>query len=159
MTRRSWLAAAFVAGAISSCGAESREPSNVVAVDAWAPATVDDATRGFVFVTVTADNDDELVDASVNGSVARLTSVFSGLAADSVGGHLGHLDGDGAPDHEHGDPSRIPLTKNQPVELRPGEGRIILDELSQPLIEGETFTVTLNFASGAAVVTTVTVRA
>jgi copper(I)-binding protein len=148
-----------VVSVLAACGGSQAErvPSNVVAVNAWASATDEGAQRAFVYVTLTADADDELIGVAVPPAVAKLASVASGLATESVGGHLGHLDGDGAPGHTHG-AAGIALTKGVAVELQPGAGRIILDELPQPLRPGDTFTMTLHFASGASVDALVTVE-
>ena len=113
-----------------------------------------------MFVTLTADRDDELIAAKVPPTVARLSSVFSGLEAESVSVAISVTSTVmAAPGHAHGDPTRIALTKGEAVELRPGEGRIILDEFLQPLAVGDTFSITLDFASGATGRAIVTVRA
>ncbi|MFZ4812392.1 MAG: copper chaperone PCu(A)C [Ilumatobacteraceae bacterium] len=153
-------AAALVALLLASCGGdEPKRASVVTASNGWASITIDGEQRSFVYVTLTSDADDQLTSASVPATVAGRASIAEGVSTgDPSGGHLGHLDGDGAPDHTHAS-SGIAIAADVPLTLEPGAGRIVLDDLVAPLRAGDRFVVTLGFDSGATVGTEVVVAA
>ena len=159
------IAAMFTA---ACAGDETTRPSVVVVTDAWSPPSGQGNQgnqsdpgnrRAFVYMTLTADGDDRLIGASVPPTVAQAATVQAGAVAGvGVGGHLGHLDGDGAPAHSHDDNSPIALTAQPPVVLAPGRGRIVLDGLTEALVAGNTFDITVRLASGTSVTVAVSVR-
>ena len=150
---------------VSCTGDKTTRPSVVVADNAWAPPSDQGGQgdqsnrRGFAYLTLTADTDVQLVGAQVPPTVAQAATVQAGAVAGvGVGGHLGHLDGDGAPAHSHDANSPITLKADTPVVLAPGQGRIVLDGLTEALVVGNTFDITLRFADGVSLVVAVTVR-
>jgi copper(I)-binding protein len=52
----------------------------------------------------------------------------------------------------------LPIAPGSPIQFSPGGYHIMLTGLIQPLSAGQTFPLTLNFADGGRVTTTVTVQ-
>jgi len=154
MTRRIMRMAAgvLVAVATAGCGApQATRDGTITVAHAWTPVATNGEDHSFVYGIITSDADDRLTGATVPITVARHATVQSNPANGGVGGHEGHLDGDGAPSHRHDESTGVALPRNVAVELRPGHSHIVLEGLTQPLRPGDSFTMTLQFAGGASV--------
>ncbi len=103
---------------------------------------------------MTSSTEDELIGAAVPATVAAKATV-EGMVAGAAG-HFGHLDAPGSPPHTHATTDRIKLPKGVAVQLKPGVGRILLDQIAKPIRTGDHFPLTLTFASGATQTVTVT---
>jgi copper(I)-binding protein len=106
-----------------------------------------DNRSAVVTLTMIASADDELIGAAVPAAVAGKAAIEGTVR--SAAGHLGHLDAPGAPPHTHETTDRIKLPKGVVVQLKAGVGRIVLDQVGQPIRSGDHFSLTLTFASGA----------
>lgn len=130
-----------------SCGGEARRPSTVTVTGAVVEMSPTTADLAFAYLTITTDADDELIEITVPSDVASSASYSPPAGTVTVGGHIGHLDGEGAPDHTHD--ARLAIPAGQPLALAPGAGALRLDGLRSPLSPGGTVELTLRFASGA----------
>ena len=154
-----WAALALVVVA-TSCGGSggSGDPSEpgligpVAIGEAWAPATVDAATTGAVYVELTAPADDALAGADVDPAVAERVTLHETVTEPS-----GH-DDDGAAMVMMSSVDRVELPGGDTVTLEPGGIHLMLAELAQPLRAGTTFDVTLRFETAPDAVVEVTVR-
>lgn len=147
------LCALALVGALASCGGDEGARGEVHVADARIALSPTNPDVAFVYFTATASGGDAvLVGADVDGSVARFATIAKPTSG-SAGGHEGHLDGDGAPDHEH--EARIELPNDARIVFEPGGNRIALTGLAAPLADGATVTVVLRLDGG----TTVTVDA
>jgi copper(I)-binding protein len=111
--------------------------------NAWARATAAGAKAGGIFLTLTDKGPpDHLVAAST--PVAAMAEMHETVNDNGVM-------------RMRPVPS-LPLTPNQPVELKPGGYHIMLMGLKQQLKDGDTFPVTLNFDKSGSVTVTVHVE-
>jgi len=135
----------------AGCGGGAAE---LDAADAWARPTPAGATDGVVYLRLTIDSDDTLVDVEVPATVASDAELHTSDAAGG-GGHQHGAAGGGVvtmtPVEE------LDLDAGETVEFRPGGNHIMLIDLTEPLATGDTFTATLRFASERSLTTEVTV--
>jgi copper(I)-binding protein len=148
---RWWTPAALVLVA-SACG--SAGGAEFAAGGAWARPTPAGASDGVVYLTVSTDEPDELVGASVAGVVAREAQLHMTSVGDEDHSHHG---GAGAASVSMGDVESIPLAAGATVVFEPGGSHIMLVGLAAPLQRGSTFMVALEFASGRVLDTEVVV--
>lgn len=154
--------------------------SGVVTVsDAWARTSPTMQGTGAAYMQITGGaEDEELVGASVPASVAgsvelHETSTSTGATGDSGDSmDMGDMDmgSDMGDDMDMGDMdmsggmmtmrqiSSIPVPAGATVTLEPGGLHMMLIDLAAPLVAGESFELTLEFASGATVRVPVDVR-
>lgn len=110
----------------------------------WARATAPHAETGAVFATVTAGTDDRLTGAST--PVAEKVEVHVSMEHDGVM-------------HMHELTEGLGLPAGKPVTLAPGGLHLMLIGLKRPLQPGDTFPITLTFASEPPLTVTVAVSA
>jgi len=138
----------------------------VTVTDAWARNSPMMAGDGAAYLVLRGgDTDDELVGASVPTDVASSVELHetttSGGVADGMGdgmddGMEGMHGGMGMMRMQEVDAIAVPA--GAMVELKPGGLHLMLVDLAKPLMAGETFTVTLSFASGETLPVPVEVR-
>ncbi|WCO67427.1 copper chaperone PCu(A)C [Iamia majanohamensis] len=164
------VAVLALALAAAACGSDDDSAGGVEVSDAWARTSPEGVEAGAAYMVLTSDEDDALVAASVPTDVAGTTEVHETVAADEAGGDDGgDMDMDegaaeGGDDMDMGDAGgddmdmggmtmqeveRIPLPAGEAVALEPGGYHVMLLDLAGPLEEGDTFTVSLTFESGA----------
>lgn len=126
------IAFMIVAGLVGAVSAETSRSSGIVVADAWARATPEGARTGAVYLTVMnhGATDDQLM------SVATPVADRAKLHIDSI---------------ENGVMRMRPLKQVEvkpggSTVLKPGAVHIMLIGLEQPLKEGDTFPLTLDFA-------------
>ena len=122
-------------------------PATIQASNATAYATAEGARTGAVFLTLHSPQTgiDKLLGASTD-------------KAPTVEIHESYVDeADGTMQMRKVE--SVEILPNQQVELKPGGFHIMLIDLPAPLVEGETFDVTLNFQNAGSVVVPVTVTA
>lgn len=144
--------------------------------DAWArtSAAMQDAGAAYMKIENAGTTDDALVGAKVATAVAMeaqihevvpdtamgagttamggaSTTAMGGASTTAAGGAMG-----GAMKMQPVDKIVVPAKGS--VELKPGGYHIMLMKLAKPLVKGETFDVTLTFASGTTQVVKVEVR-
>lgn len=119
----------------------------VTASNAYAYATAEGATTGAIFLTLNNTNatSDQLIGA--RSSKAPRVEIHESYV-DEADGTM-----------QMRQVQSVDVTPGQPVELKPGGYHIMLFDLAEPLVEGQTFEVTLNFANGGEVTVPVTITA
>ncbi len=153
---------------LAGCGGASDSQgdgggSAPVAVSApWARTSPAGASTGAAYLTLTAAQDDALVGASVDASVAAAVQIHATtMAGHDTAGH-GSSSGSGSATTTGAmsmkPVERIELPKGKPVTLEPGGYHLMLVDLAQPLRRGGTVTLTLRFAVGGELSVGVPVR-
>ena len=104
----------------------------LVIKDAWSRPTAPKSRTGAIYLTIQnhSDNDDRLTDASTN--VAGETEIHRTSVQDGVA-KMRHI-------------SEIKLPARQVVLLAPENTHLMLKQLTEPLVTGQIFVVTLHFA-------------
>ena len=162
MTRRLLVALAALALVAAACGGSD----GAVAVDdPWARNSPMMATAGAVYLDLTAAEDDALVGASVDESVAAVVEIHETSAmGDDMAGDADDETGDDMEGDDHGGMmqmspvERISLPAGETVNLEPGGFHVMLLDLAEPLEVGDTFELTLEFESGESQTVEVEVR-
>ena len=127
----------------TACGADEGS-RGVVVSDAWSRPTPAGTTTCAVYMTLRADNADALVAISVDPALA--TTAMAHETASS----------DGQMSMEHS--MAIDLPADDEVTFEPGGMHVMLEGLAAPLLDGDTFDLTLDFVQAADVVVEVSVR-
>lgn len=123
--------------------AEALAVASVTVSDPWCRPTPNGAKVAGCYVTLTANTDDVL------------TGLTTDLASMPQVHEMKHEDGMMKMAHlENG----LPLPAGQAVELKPGSNHVMLMGLKQPLVEGQTAKLTLNFAKAAPVTVEAAIR-
>ena len=163
---------------LASCGGS--DP--VTVSDAWARSSPSGVTMGAAYFDITSVDDDSLVAVSVSSDVAARAEIHevvkaTGMGDDEMHDHdMGddemhdHDMGDGEMhDHDMGDGEMhdgamsmqqmdaLELPASTLVQLAPGGYHIMLIDLAEPLVVGETFDLTLDFDQAADLTVTVEV--
>lgn len=127
--------------AATSCGSRHHEGVSELTISrAWARPTPSESTVAAVYMTVESPVDDEIL--RVETPIAANASLHTS-SSDNGGGHEGH--GHGGPTANMvGSYGR--LTKGVPLVMAPGGTHIMLEDLSAPLMTGDKFDLTLEFA-------------
>lgn len=172
------LAAVVVAltlgATLTACGDDT---SGVAVEAAWARTSPMATSAGAAYFTITSDEADVLIGASVDPSIAGRVEIHESqmVAMDDMDEHdmdEHDHDMDDMDEHDHdmddmesmGDVmqmvevGRIELAAGDTVSLEPGGLHLMLLDLPEPLAEGSTFDVTLDFENGEDQVVTVEVR-
>jgi copper(I)-binding protein len=110
---------------LTTCG----EPPEVKVEDAWTRATVGDQTNAAVFMTITSPSGDRLVGASA--PVAGKTDLMT-MQGGSDAMEMAYVED-------------ILIPVRAPVHLEPSGLHVWLADLKQPLRNGESFPLTLEF--------------
>jgi copper(I)-binding protein len=148
---RSLAAAVASAFLLVGCSGDTTE---LAATDAWARPTPPAATDGVIYLTLTSDTSDGLVEVDVPPEVAGGTELHASDAAAGGGHEHGAVGGDMVtmtPVEE------VAVGPDTTVEFKPGGNHIMLVGLAEPLTAGDTFVATLRFSSGRSLDTSVTV--
>ena len=134
---------------LAACGPSSEPsatpdaPPAVVVTGAWCRATPNAARAGGCFASFQSTTDDRLT----GGSTPRAAQLqVHEMSMDGGMMKMGQIEGG------------LPLPVGETVALAPGGNHIMLMELTQPLVEGETVPLTLQFASAPAVTVQAPVR-
>jgi copper(I)-binding protein len=153
MTRGAGPAVALVilAASMSGCGGGSE---GLRAEAAWARPTPGGATDGVVYLRLSSDRSETLIDVRIPADVAADAELHT---SDAGGGTA----------HQHGAAGsgqvtmkaveEVTVSAGSTVEFRPGGNHIMLIDLVRPLELGDSFVATLRFASDRSVPVTVTV--
>jgi periplasmic copper chaperone A len=141
--RRSFVGAAVVLG-LAACG--SGDDDDALRVhDAWARATPAVVSVGAVYLRIASPVDDELLGASVDASIAAAVQVHSTEVDDAGTATMTEQ-------------AALPVPAGGEIELDPLGDHLMLVDLVDPLTTGETFDVTLHFATAGDVPAEVEVR-
>lgn len=125
----------------------------ITVTGAWARMSPSGVTLGATYMTLTSANDDELIGASVEASVAKKAEVHEMVPANS--GSTMPATSAPAMSSETTMPvagqmvmrqiKSLKLPAGKAVELKPGSYHIMLIDLAKPLTIGKTFQMTLTF--------------
>lgn len=138
--------------AFAACGSDEDAAVGVEVTDPWARATADGATTGAVYVTLKSEAGDSLVDASVDATIAATVEIHESMVSQTHG--TGPDDGMATMRPV----DAVDLPAGTTVSLEPGGYHIMLIGLVEPLRDGETFTITLSFATAGDIAAEVEVR-
>jgi periplasmic copper chaperone A len=161
---------------------EAAATTEIEVTDVWARQSPMGTTAGAVYMNITSPTDDALVGASVPEEIAGTVEVHETVMAGDMGdggdmgggggtwaatwatpatwaatGDAGDMGGDMG-SMTMREVASIELTAGETVALEPGGLHIMLLDLVEPLVVGDTFEVTLTFESGAELVVTAEVR-
>jgi copper(I)-binding protein len=155
------LALALVA---TSCGGDS----GVSVENPWARNSPMMASAGAIYMDLEAAEDDRLIGASVDATIAGKVEIHeTAMMDDAMGGDdpMGGDDSMGGEDDGHmggamtmREVGEIALPAGTTVNLEPGGYHIMLLEIASPLELGQKFDVTLTFADAGEKVVEVEVR-
>jgi periplasmic copper chaperone A len=132
---------AFAAGLVAASTALA-QPSQLEVKDAWAGATPGKAENGAAYVTITSPAADRLVSADT--PVAKQAELHT-MSMQGMVMKMRPISG-------------VDIPAGQPVSLKPGGEHIMLMGLKQPLREGQSFPLTLDFEKAGSRTVTVTVE-
>jgi copper(I)-binding protein len=162
------LPVALGALVLGACGSddESTDAAGVTVSDAWARATAGQATMGAVYFTIESDTADALIGAEVPSEVAGSAEIHESTVGSST--TMGDMEHEHEADAEHsmGDHDMatmrpvdsIELAPGSPVTFEPGGYHVMLIDLVEPLVEGDTFELTLDLETADSVTVEVEVR-
>ena len=131
---------AFAAGLVAASTALA-QPSQLEVNNAWAGATPGKSENGAAYVTIQSPTADRLVSAST--PVAKKAELHT-MSMQGMVMKMRPISG-------------VDIPASQPVSLKPGGEHIMLMGLSQPLREGQSFPLTLDFEKAGPRTVTVTV--
>jgi periplasmic copper chaperone A len=132
---------AFAAG-FAVARAALAQPTQLEVDKAWAGATPGNAENGAAYVTITSPAADRLVSAST--PVAKKAELHT-MSMQGMVMKMRPISG-------------VDIPAGQPVSLKPGGEHIMLMGLNQPLREGQSFPLTLDFEKAGRRTVTVTVE-
>ena len=132
---------AFAAGLVVASAALA-QPAQLEVNNAWAGATPGKAENGVAFLTIQSPTADRLVSAS--SPVAKKAELHS-MSMQGMVMKMRPITG-------------LDIPAGQPVTLKPGGEHIMLMGLDQPLHEGQSFPLTLDFEKAGPRTVTVTVE-
>jgi copper(I)-binding protein len=144
-TRPALLALLAPVGLLA-CGGE--DPATFGATGAWSRPTPNGATNGVLYLTVTSDADDELIAVEVPATIADTVELHETVVGDA--GHAGHSHGGGGSGEvmSMGEVDAFEIAANSSVTFSPGGNHVMLIDLVEPLLAGDTYVATLRFSSG-----------
>jgi copper(I)-binding protein len=135
------IAAALLAlGPLTAAQADSM---SLMASGAWSRPTASAAMAGVVYLTVT-DNGMPTTLVRITTPIAAQAEMHQSLEQNGMMEML--------------PVTSLPIAPGKPITFSPGGYHIMLTGLTQPLTAGQTFPVTLTFADGGTVTTTVSVQ-
>jgi periplasmic copper chaperone A len=132
---------AFAANLVIASAALA-QPTQLDVANAWAGATPGKAENGAAYVTITSPAADRLVSAST--PVAKKAELHT-MSMQGMVMKMRPVSG-------------VDIPAGQAVTLKPGGEHIMLMGLNQPLREGQSFPLTLNFEKAGPRTVTVTVE-
>jgi copper(I)-binding protein len=132
---------AFAAG-LAAASAALAQPTQLEVNNAWAGATPGKAENGAAYLTIQSPTADRLVSAS--SPVAKKAELHT-MSMQGMVMKMRPITG-------------LDIPAGQPVTLQPGGEHIMLMGLNQPLHEGQSFPLTLDFEKAGPRTVTVTVE-
>ena len=144
--------------ALAACGGD--DPITIEGQ--WARTSPAMASMGAAYMSISASEGDQLVGVSVPASVAARAEIHEMVPAD-MDHSMDDSMGDGEMDMDMGamvmqQIMALDLPAGQTVSLEPGGYHVMLIDLAEPLVEGESFEVTLDFAEAEDLTVEVVVR-
>lgn len=150
-------------GLAACSGSDSADTSSTTAAipismtDVWARSSAMEAGNGAVFFTVANNGSaaDTLVSASVSTQIALEAQLHEVVMMESPG----TMAGDSSQMMKMQQVASVAIPADGSVEFKPGSFHVMLIDLTDPLVVGSTFPLTLNFAVAGPVQVMVAVRA
>lgn len=147
--------------AAAACG--GGDDSGASVSDTWARAT--SATVGAVYFDLEVTDDDTLVGAAVPADIAARAEIHESVPAEMSGDldAIDDMDIDGMNEMDMGAmrmqqmTDGLPLTGGETVSFEPGAYHVMLPDLVGPLVIGDEFELTLDFATADEVTVSVEV--
>jgi copper(I)-binding protein len=134
-TRARAVLASSAFASLAACGAGTGDEGRSISIsDAWALAAAAGQPNGAVYFTITSVSDDVLERAAVSEVVADHAELHE--AVTTATGAMGMQEMR----------SGVPLPPGTAVTFAPGGMHVMLVDLTQPLVVGETFDIVLEFA-------------
>jgi periplasmic copper chaperone A len=130
------------AACIAVAGAALAQPTQLEVNNAWAGATPGKAENGAAYVTITSPTADRLISAS---TPAAKKAELHTMSIQGMVMKMRPISG-------------VDVPAGQAVSLKPGGEHIMLMGLNQPLREGQSFPLTLDFEKAGPRTVTVTVE-
>lgn len=156
--------------ALTACGGGD---DGATATDVWSRVSAPGQTQGVVYFDLTVPDDDTLVGVAVSSDIAGSAEIHEILEAegndDATDDMSGEMSGDMEMSEDAMDDTEgmsddvgsmdmgamimqemeggLPLTGGETVSLAPGGYHVMLNDLVDPLAEGDSFEVTLDFAN------------
>ncbi|MGA0358394.1 MAG: copper chaperone PCu(A)C [Ilumatobacteraceae bacterium] len=130
----------------------------------WARTSPAMASMGAAYMDVTSSEGDQLVGVSVPASIAARAEIHEMVPADmAMDDSMDESMDDGEMDMDMGamvmqQIMALDLPAGETVSLEPGGYHVMLIDLAEPLAEGDTFNVTLDFAEADDLTVEVVVR-
>lgn len=118
-----------LAAGLFVASAAMAQPAQIEVKDAWARATAGNAENGAAYVTIESPTADRLL--SLSSPVAKKSELHT-MSMQGMVMKMRPL-------------SELNIPAGRPVSLKPGGEHIMLLGLNQPLREGQSFPLTLNF--------------
>jgi copper(I)-binding protein len=143
---RSALLALLAPASLVACGGD--EAATFGATGAWSRPTPTGATNGVLYLTVTSDVDDALIAVEVPATIAATVELHETVVGDAGHGGHSHGGGGGGEVMSMGEVEAFEIAANSSVTFSPGGNHVMLIDLAEPLISGETYVATLTFSSG-----------
>jgi periplasmic copper chaperone A len=131
-----------LAAGLAVASAALAQPTQLEVNNAWAGATPGKAENGAAYVTIISPTGDRLV--SVSTPIAKKAELHT-MSMQGMVMKMRPISG-------------VEIPPGQPVSLKPGGEHIMLLGLNQPLREGQSFPLTLDFENAGARTVTVTVE-
>lgn len=143
---------ALVAGAallvgVTACSSDDTstpDTPDITVSGQWARTSPMATDMGAAYMTIEARALDELIGASVDMSVAMMTEVHETITENGAS--------------KMQEVERIEVTPDSPIEMKPGGYHVMLMGLTEPLVTGDTISVTLKFSKAGEVTVDVPVR-
>jgi copper(I)-binding protein len=141
-----------------SGGTSSTTVADTISVsDVWARSSAMEAGNGAVFFTVA--NNGSAADALVSASVSTQIALEAQLHEVVMMSNPGAMAGDSSQMMKMQQVVSVAIPAGGTVGFKPGSFHVMLMDLTDPLVVGSTFPLTLNFAEAGAVQVMVEVRA
>ena len=158
--------------ALAACGGD--DPITIEGQ--WARTSPAMASMGAAYMSISASEGDQLVGVSVPASVAARAEIHEMVPADMAMNDSMDMSASDDMDHSMDDSKdddemamdmgamvmqqimALDLPAGQIVSLEPGGYHVMLIDLAEPLVEGESFEVTLDFAEAEDLIVEVVVR-
>lgn len=125
------------AAACSSDDTSTPDTPKITVSGQWARTSPMATDMGAAYMTIEASALDELIGATVDMSVAMMAEVHETVTENGVS--------------KMQEVQRIEVTRDAPIEMKPGGYHIMLMGLKKPLVTGDTISVTLKFSKSGQV--------
>jgi hypothetical protein len=141
--------------AVTACGGDT---GGVQIDGAWVRTSPSMATAGAAYMNITVNEDDQLLSASVDSSIAATAEVHETVMAAQAGESMSDDTVEGMGEMMMLPVDAIALPAGETVALEPGGYHIMLLDLAAPLETGNSIALTLAFANAGERVVTVEIR-